>query len=74
MERALHAGGYTRAGHLELCSMAMDALVGDLHDIVTDKDLNDYDVVTRVSENGHLEITMVFATVSDAMLFKMALL
>jgi hypothetical protein len=73
IERALHAGGYTRTGHLELCSVAMDALVGDLHDIAMEKDFEGYEVTSGPNENGDLEIIMVFATVSDAMLFKMAL-
>jgi hypothetical protein len=73
MEQALDAGGYTRTGHMELCIPAMEALVGDLHDIAIEKDLYDYQVDSGPNENGDLEITMVFATVKDAMVFKMAL-
>jgi hypothetical protein len=73
IEQALEAGGYNRTGHMELCIPAMEALVGDLHEIAMERSLGHYDVASVPNENGDLEITMVFATVKDAMVFKMAL-
>jgi hypothetical protein len=73
IEQALYAGGYFRTDYMELCVPAMEALVGDLHEIAMERSLGRYDVDSGSNENGDLEITMVFATVKDAMVFKMAL-
>jgi hypothetical protein len=73
IEQALYAGGYFRTDYMELCIPAMEALVGDLHAIAMERSLGRYHVDSGSNENGDLEITMVFATVKDAMVFKMAL-
>jgi len=63
IEYALYAGGYFRTDYMELCVPAMEALVGDLHEIAMERSLGHYDVASGSNENGDLEITMVFATV-----------
>lgn len=73
IEQILLAGGYTRTDHLEFSVIAMEALVGDLHDIAMEKGIERYNVSSEVNENGDLEIIFIFAHVRHAMLFKMAL-
>jgi hypothetical protein len=70
---ALHAGGYPQADRIDLCVPAMDALEGTLHDVAVGHDIDGYDMAAVINEDGDLEIVTVFSTVSDAMLFKMAL-
>jgi hypothetical protein len=59
--------------HIEFVGPAMDVLEGRLHDIAVECGINGYDIASEPNQDGDLEITMVFASPKDAMVFKMAL-
>jgi hypothetical protein len=72
LEAALAQSGIPGTDYVECSALAIDVLTGRLHDIAMRLGVEKYRLHTTGYEHG-LEVTVVFETVAEAMLFKFAL-
>jgi hypothetical protein len=72
-EQVYRAVAYPGWEHIEFARPAMDVLEGRLHEIAVERCIDGYDIASEPNQDGDLEITLVFASTKDVMVFKMAL-
>lgn len=70
--RALLAGGHRKADRIEPFTVAVEILIDDLHDIAVYQSIDNYRTDYAINEYGNLEITFVFASLAQAVLFRLA--
>jgi hypothetical protein len=70
--RALTAGRHRKADRIEPFKVAVQVLIDDLLDIAEFQSIDEYHADYTINEYGNLEITFVFASMPDAVLFRIA--
>jgi hypothetical protein len=71
--RALLAGGHRKADYVEPFSIAAQVIVSDLEDLAMERGIEGCRIAHDMTGHGELRITMIFASLSDAVHFKLAM-